>query len=286
MKKIIEMALAVLVFIVGCGQSEVFVNNSSAESASSQAGALNSSRMSATSSNQSTHEIVGNNIFESYGNLDTEIPEDLYSLIPERAAPVKDDAYWAALLNDVGETYLDESTSLEDKFLIIACSLELSFINEYNFDEIKKGGIGCYDDMIYAAFGLATHEEKRGEGDGRHLPIFFKEELFDKYVYYLFNQKVDFMKVTGYSPKQAGVWADEIGYGGGGRWPVIDSIEETGDGNYTVLMTFVDEEDNHPLWKSEYKFTVEGRRIIINSIEILEIYDLDWFYPNRLELRG
>ncbi|HOP11697.1 MAG TPA: hypothetical protein PK629_09440 [Oscillospiraceae bacterium] len=279
MKKVIVVALAGLLLLSGCGQAEVSVNSSSAESSVesvvSQVSVESSNQTAVVSESQNTHEIVGDDIFEGDRYVSPEIPEDTYSLIPERAAPVKDDAYWEALLNDVEEWTGDDT--LEEIFISLAGTLEIIGLREYNFDKIEKDKIGCYDEMIFVALSFSTFEEWEGELDLTCSHKFYKEEIIDKYVYYLFNQKIDFMKVTGYSPSQAGVWANEFGYGGGGRGPEIDQIEDTGDGNYTVLMTFIDEEDNHLLWKSEYKFTVEGKRIIVNSIEILEIYDQDWF---------
>jgi len=275
MKGIIIICLALFVVLTGCGQAEVLTSESSIESSEQETSSIASSRVTSALSSQSAHEIVGNDIFEGDSYVSPEISEDLYLLIPERATPVKDDAYWAALLDDVEEWTGDDT--LEEIFIGLAGTLEIIGLREYDFDKIQKDKIGCYDEMIFVALSFSTYEEWLGELSFNDLHKFYKEELFDKYVYYLFNQKIDFMKVTGYSPKQAGVWADEFGYGGGGRGPEIDQIEDTGGGNYTVLMTFVDEEDNHALWKSEYKFTVEGRRIIVNSIEILEIYDQDWF---------
>jgi hypothetical protein len=227
---------------------------------------------------------VGGQLFEEDISVD-EIPYEVYSLIPKRKELIKDDEYYRQLLESINynEIYYAEEKTLNDKFAVIANILD-SFFAQYDPVIIPYDTIGCYDRIIYASFEYCTHEEWKGEAND--FAYFYKEELFDKYTYFLFNLKVDFNYVTGYSPSQCGVWSSEIGFGDNEYYPIVQKVIEKENSIYEVEMLYgYDDYEQDgvpfvPCWKGIYSFTVDGQRIYINKITVLEKYtdDFDVYY--------
>ncbi|HNX15651.1 MAG TPA: hypothetical protein PKH29_12465 [Oscillospiraceae bacterium] len=233
------------------------------------------------------NKIVGDRLFPGYHH-ESLTPNEVFELIPRRKELKKNDLYYHQLLDQINynDIYYADEKSLNEKFKVIADILD-SFLAEYDFSKISQDTIGCYDRIIYAAFEYRTSEEGGGETEqyGEY-PLFFKEELFDKYVYFLFNLKVDFNYVTGYSPSQCGVWSSELGFGDNAYYPIVQEVIEKENDVYEVEMLYgYDdyEQENKPFvpcWKSVYSFSVDGQRIFINKITVLEKYteDFDSYY--------
>jgi len=206
---------------------------------------------------------------------DEQLPEELsdnsMDLIPTREPLIKNDEYYAKLLNEYLklEKEIWDLKTFEEKLLKYSLKYFVVF-NDY-FDSIYEFNEKKYLLTVFLSFFNKTLDELYENGPNNHGLIFVKEELFDMYAL-LYDRKIDYSKIDNshdlyYSPEQQGIW---ISGGGGGTGEKFDyEIFDNGNGYYDLKLHHFSDYSDWTLTQL-YKYKLQDNRLILLSIVLLD----------------
>lgn len=179
------------------------------------------------------------------------------------ATVVKDEAYYASLLQQVDGEKLWTGNTTKDKLISFAEVFTILLDAKTRFNSTEE----LEDNTLIYTIGdlLIDKDRERAIWDFDKELMFYPEDIVDKYIYYIFNIKYDCSKLPNYSYEYGGLWCKGVDYGGGGGDYEVLDYKDKGDGFYELTIKYV-------YWEpafitNTYNFKVDGERIYIISIE-------------------
>jgi len=189
---------------------------------------------------------------------------------PTRKKLVKDDIYYEKLLDEYNKKNLFKKyIDLEEKLYQMSLNAIAPFRMFKNIDINEISDTEMLNISLSYLHMDINDEEKLNGISSEIGQNFLREETIDKYLYALFNRKIDYNNLEDtykvvYSPEQSGVWLNFVKPGFWGT-PKLEDFTEKEDNLYEVKIGFYNDDK---LYSADvYTYKAEKNRIYYVSVK-------------------